>query len=394
MAGLLSSSLALVGYALLVWQGSAQSGVRLLAPLGEAPSFSVLIAGLDVEYCAWATPRAPARRCKAGETTPLVDGKQTDTLILADFFKTDVRLLSIPRDTWLPTLGRKINASYKVGGPEQLKTDLESLLGKRIDYYAVVRTEYVETLIDAVGGLDVTVPKGQKVDFTDRAAGVDFHLKEGSHSLGGRDGVLYLRVRKGFGDDYGRMDRQKSAIGQLLNKIRSAKGLSALPRLLSTFGSGVESNANLSLLEAMRPHLSSYRLDAATLPTQEISGFTGLALDREAYSKLENPEAALQTPLENVVVRIVNASGVEGLGRKLRTYLERRGFKIAEVESGDKSNESSQVITRTELAAANQYASFLGLSRLQALRFPVNAGEVMIYLGVDAGERFAALMTL
>jgi len=394
VAGLLVSSLALVGYALLGWQGSAQSGVRLLAPLGEAPSFSVLIAGLDVEYCAWATPRAPARRCKPGETTTLVDGNHTDTLILADFTKTQVRLLSIPRDTWLPRAGRKINASYKVGGPERLKTDLESLLGKRIDYYAVVHTEYVETVIDAVGGLDVTVPKGQKVDFTDRAAGIDFHLAEGQHHLSGRDGVLFLRVRKGFGDDYGRMDRQKSAIGQLLNKIRTPQGLGALPGLLKNFGSGVETNANLSLLEAMRPHLANYRLDGATVPTQEIPGSTGLAVNREALSKLENPDRALQTPLENVSVKIVNASGVEGLGRKLQSYLERRGFAQISVESGDKSGEPSQVITRTELAAAERYASLLGLSRLQALRQPVGTGEVMIYLGADAGERFAALQSL
>jgi polyisoprenyl-teichoic acid--peptidoglycan teichoic acid transferase len=395
VASLMVATLSVSGYALLTQQGKLLRTPTVPTVVGEAPSFGVLLAGLDVSYCAWADSHTPARRCAKGEKSKIDEGDRTDTLIFIDFSGTQVQLLSLPRDTQVPDQRRKINASYKLGGVDQMVSDVERLLGKRIDYYAVVHTEYVEQVIDALGGLDVTIPVGQRVDFTDKAAGIDFHLEPGSQVLHGPDAVLYLRVRKGFGDDYGRMDRQKVAIAQLLSKLRSSAGLQVLPTLLSGFTEGVETNADPNLLSAMVPHLSSYQLKMATLPTLEVSGTSYLALDTTAFSAMQNPTDPSQNPpTQGVSFRLVDASGVTDLGSRMAQYLQTRGFNITKLETREASKEQSQVITRNRTQAAERLANFLGLSRFDALRVPVASGEVLIYLGEDAAKRFAALQQL
>lgn len=399
VASLMVATLSVSGYTLLTQQGKQPRTPTVLSVMGQAPSFGVLLAGLDVSYCAWADSHTPARRCAKGERSKIDAGERTDTLIFIDFSTTRVQLLSLPRDTQVPDQRRKINASYKLGGPNQMVNDVESLLGKRIDYYAVVHTEYVEQVIDALGGLDVTIPPSQKVDFTDKAAGINFHLEPGTHLLRGPDAVLYLRVRKGFGDDYGRMDRQKVAIAQLLSKLRSSRGLQVLPTLLSNFESGVETNADPSLLSEMVPHLSAYRLKMATLPTLEIPGTSYLGLDTKAFTQMQNEADPTQNPVPNStaragVVRVVDASGVADLGNRMVQYLRTRGFKIFKLETREASTEQSQVITRNRTKDAERLANFLGLSHFDGLRVPVASGEVLIYLGQDSAKRFAALQQI
>ena len=56
-----------------------------------------------------------------------------------------------------------------------------------------------------------------------------------------------------------------------------------------------------------------------------------------------------------------------------------------------RNNETSQVITGPDVAAAEQLADTLNLPRLQGERFPVAAGEVGILLGADAAQDLGAL---
>jgi LCP family protein required for cell wall assembly len=390
--GLSLAALTLGGLAVLSAPGSAGQAAL---PASGPPHFTLLLAGRDIVYCYYRTP------CRDQEQrTGLLQPPNTDTLMLIQVDGTRVSVLNIPRDTNVgafdPARGwaeQKVNSRYWSGGPQALTQAVETITGERVDAYMVVRTDYVARVIDALGGLDVTVPAGG-IEWVDQAAGVDLRLPAGNRRLDGEQAVLYLRVRKGFGDDYGRIDHQKQALTQLAGRLRSPQGLAALPTILGGVGNGVETNADPGWLPALLPSLPNLKLSFATLPTTPIPGTFNLAVDREALARVwGNVPVPVSAELPDVAVRIMDASGAN-LGPALERALRTLGYARVTVQTAPASGEASQVFTGQDVAAAGQLADTLGLARLQGERFPVTAGEVGILLGADARQSLAALGAL
>ena len=390
--GLSVAALTLSGLAVISRAGGAGAATAL--PGGQAPTFSVLIAGRDISYCYYRQP------CKdQNQRTGLIQTPNTDTLMLVQVSGPEVHVLNIPRDTNVgdldPSRGlaeQKVNGRYWEGGPDALVSAVETITGERVDSYVVVRSDYVERVIDALGGLDVTVPGGG-IEWVDQAAGVNLKLAPGDHHLGGREGVLFLRVRKGFGDDYGRIDHQKQALAQLAGRLRSAQGLAALPVILGGVGDGVDTNADPNLLLSVRPYLSQMKLAFATLPTDPIPGTFNLAVNRERLSGIWGKGATPDSTLPDVQVSVMDASG-QGFGAPLARALNALGYPRVSVSISPASREPSQVFTQQDVAQAGVLADALDLPRLQGERFPVAAGEVGILLGTDALTHLTALQRL
>ncbi|MFC4638064.1 LCP family protein [Deinococcus hohokamensis] len=388
--GLSVAALTLGGLALV----SGAGGSALGASGGAAPQFTVLVAGRDIVYCYYRQP------CKdQNQRTGLAQPPNTDTVMLVKVSGSAVKVLSIPRDTnvgpYDPSRSKaeqKINSQYFRGGPEALLRAAETITGEHVDSYVIVRTDYVERVIDALGGLDVTVPEGG-IEWVDQAAGVNLKLSPGEHHLGGKDGVLFLRVRKGFGDDYGRMDHQKQALTQLAARLRSAQGLAALPTILGGIGDGVETNLDPGLLAALQPSLGRLKLSFATLPTDTIPGTFNLAVNPKRLAQVWGEAPVSPAQGQGAAVLVVDASGA-ALGPALAQALRAAGYPQVQVQSAPVSREPSQVFTGDAVAEANELAEALGLPRLQGERFPVRSGEVGIVLGTDAREALAALRAL
>ncbi len=162
-----------------------------------------------------------------------------------------VKLLSVMRDSLVPiqydgkTRYRKINSAYSLGGPELAIKTLNQAFGLDISEYATVNFSGMSQIIDAVGGIDVTLADGEldtyiyeygkrvNVGFNGLVAeqckymGIAsdgyFIRKGGTYHLNGVQAVAYARIRHaanidGTNDDYGRTDRQRYVMEQLFNR--------------------------------------------------------------------------------------------------------------------------------------------------------------------------------
>ena len=400
LSSLTLSSLALGGYALLSAPGGEARRVMAMAA-GDAPHLTLLLAGRDIVYCAPYTP------CKDQDAREVWQPPNTDSIMLVKVVGTQVNVLAIPRDTnvgpYDPRKGvaaQKVNSQDWTGGLAGLISAAEQISGERVDYGVVVRTDYVARVIEALGGLDVTVedapaygkPGQRGIQFDDNAANLHVHLSPGPHHLSGEQAVAYLRMRKGVGDDYGRIDHQKQAIDQLVSRLRTPAGLArALPVILGGLGDGVDTNADAGLVQQLAPFVSQFRLNFATLPTTEIRGTFNLAPDQQALARIWGRQA--QPPAGNapaLVVRVRDASG-SGMGPRFVRALRLAGYSEVRLETVPPSKEPTQVFTQTEVGAAESLAELMNVSRLQGVRFPVESGEVGVLLGEDARTLYAAL---
>lgn len=92
------------------------------------------------------------------------DVGRTDTMIVATVNpkNSQIKLVSIPRDTYVEIVGRskkdKINHAYAFGGASMSIATVEKLLDIPIDYYVEMNLKGLKELVDAVGGIEVNNP--------------------------------------------------------------------------------------------------------------------------------------------------------------------------------------------------------------------------------------------
>ncbi|MFB9251829.1 LCP family protein [Sphaerisporangium melleum] len=101
-------------------------------------------------------------------------------------------------------------------GPETLKETIGYTLGLDIDWYALVNMWGLARIIDALGGLTLTVPTD--VVFGKYNEGL---VKAGTRRLRGADAMWFARSRTNS-DDYTRMGRQRCVLDALLQQADPA----------------------------------------------------------------------------------------------------------------------------------------------------------------------------
>jgi LCP family protein required for cell wall assembly len=194
----------------------------------------------------------------------------TDTMIVAslDPVGWTISMASIPRDLIdVPlgngdTYGPKINSLYGYAdrhpdlfprGPERTLQDaIGALLGIPIHYYARLDFDGFIDIIDAVGGVDVTVKRGFSDPRYD-GVGLDgrgFSIEAGRHHLAGAEALAYARVRMADGEtDFTRADRQQQILVALKERLTSAGSVFwSLPDLLDAVGDTVRTDVPVDRL--------------------------------------------------------------------------------------------------------------------------------------------------
>lgn len=184
----------------------------------------------------------------------------TDTLILASYSHTrsEITLISIPRDLWLPSLKTKINTTYYYGqrkspggGIILSKSAISEVTGVPIHYAAVVDFQTFKEAIDLIGGIEVNVGNsftderypiaGRENDtcsgdisYSCRYEKISF--SKGPNQFDGETALKYVRSRHSTdlatGTDYSRSVRQKEVLSGIKNKLISSETLKN-PKMIS-----------------------------------------------------------------------------------------------------------------------------------------------------------------
>ncbi|MEB3204698.1 MAG: LCP family protein [Candidatus Sericytochromatia bacterium] len=153
-----------------------------------------------------------------------------DTLLLLRRGPSGIRVLAIPRDTWLAPLGTKANGATWRLPPRAARLALGRAIGVRIDGHVVLTMESVQRAVDLMGGIEANVP--HPLHDADRTAGWEIDLPAGRQHMDGRRAVQWLRYR-GQGSDLDRMRRLAALAPQLVRGVPGPSGLLTWARRLA-----------------------------------------------------------------------------------------------------------------------------------------------------------------
>lgn len=208
-----------------------------------------------------------------GPNTLPFSGVRSDTMIIlnVDTRGKSVNAVSIPRDSKVYIAEghgvQKINAAYALGGIDLTKKTIEETLGIKIHNYIIVNAEGVRQLIDAIGGVPIYIDQRMKYD--DYSAKLHINFDKGDYVLNGAEAEEYLRFRKDFLGDIGRVHRQQKFIKALMEKVKSPDTLKKIPEVLKIASLYTRTDLNLyqmSQYAALARDIDLNKVEFVTLP--------------------------------------------------------------------------------------------------------------------------------
>ena len=186
------------------------------------------------------------------------ENSRSDVIMLLSIERKtrSLSLLSIPRDLWanIPNYGwHRINAAYFFGeyyennGPDLARRTVESVFGVPVHAVAVVDFTGFTALIDAFGGVDLTVAKtlvDNQYPTTDYGY-TRIVIPAGRQHMDGETALIYARTRHPD-NDFKRMGRQQNLITSARSDLFSDEMIVMFPLLLKRFNEIIETDLTLA----------------------------------------------------------------------------------------------------------------------------------------------------
>ena len=185
-----------------------------------------------------------------------------------------ILLTSVPRDFYVTTACDAADGCMEgqldkithtgIHGTNTTKRTVEKLLGIEINYTFKVGFDTVTDIVDAVGGIDVTVAPGYAVDHFLNLGGFSVH--DGVNHLNGEQALAYARERYAYSEgDRQRTKNQQQVLMGIVDKITS-------PAIVTN---------NASIMDSMSNTFST------TMSSQEISDLIKYQLNKNPKWKME-----------------------------------------------------------------------------------------------------------
>lgn len=257
IAGLLVTVLAVGGYVVYGLYNKADAALASVTKTGSDAKVTDLLTPepLDGE----STGRVNILIAGNSADDPGHGGAQlTDSIMVASYELSTKKLtlISVPRDLWVDYNGSymKINAVYPQGGMDGLQSVVEQVTGMTINHQVLINYAAFKQMIDAVGGIDVTIDSSDPRGIYDPMIG--FQIANGVQHLDGTQALLLARSRNdptydgrvAYGLPNGDFDRQmyqRKILQALLTKLTTATNLvnpTTLPEILDSFTGNVTTN--------------------------------------------------------------------------------------------------------------------------------------------------------
>lgn len=301
-------------------------------------------------------------------------GELTDSIMVLslDTNKKTAMMLSIPRDMWVTIPGHghaKINAAYTYGGMDTLASIVENDLDVPIHYKALVNYSAFRDLVNAVGGITITVDSTDKrgiydpnIDYTSRNCCALAKYPNGPVTLNGKQALNLARARgdpNAYGIPYGydkgdftRTEYQRKMLVAIGQKASSASVLTnpvKISNLLSAVGNNVTTDLNLNEIQTLASYgkdidlakIDSYNINylkgenttmlanytspdgqSTLIPAAGVDNYTAIA---EQIKKIMTA-TPVQKEAANVVV--LNAADTAGLAKQEGAKLETEGMVV------------------------------------------------------------------
>lgn len=371
---------------------------------------SFLLAGRDVDYIVNHTEPVYS------QSGAIIDwqwdgystmGIRTDTILYVSVRGSDISLIAIPRDLFLEDGYRKINAVWQKDGPEGLMREVSAVLDVPIDYYAIIKLDIFENLVDALGGVTIDVP--YRMLYHDNAGGLHIDFQPGPQEMSGADAAKFVRYRNLLRGDIDRIDNIKRLAYAMLERVKelNVRAVTVLPGVIDTFFSDVETNATLSVIRDLTARLPNLAITTtATLPIASEESRPGLG-SIVTYDPVEVNRFMAATfggrardfaEAPDVTLLVTDRSGVPGVADWYVERLVKYGVPEAAIlvrEGAEPDPTPTRLLSTLESwGEADFFAELLNVGKQQVDRFDTyqrQRYQVELVLGADAETRTARI---
>ena len=401
---------------------------------GRSP-LNVLVIGSD--------GRNNAADCKIGGDCGPGQNADVEMVVHLSADRSNATVMSIPRDTivTLPhctdtannTSGGGFRSTINTSlqwGPSCTVTAVHDLTGLTIDHFVMVDFVGVETMSNALGGVQVCV--SNKMYDPDS----QLRLNQGNNMVEGASALAFVRTRHGFydGSDLGREKAQHYFLGAMIREVRANMNLADFTTLYKvadaatkalTVDDGLAGVTGLQGLAITMNRVPTDRISFVTMPWNLDPGNQSHVVPAqpsadEMFQNIQNdvsysggssttsksaappPSAAkattqaAQAPQQQapasptvavdkaaVHVQVFNGSGVSGRASTIKDALVNDGFSLASVGGNASSAATTKIYypsTRSDSAAT--VANALGLPTSVLVESNSYSGVTLV-LGAD-----------
>ncbi|MBD2136421.1 LCP family protein [Anabaena sp. FACHB-1237] len=330
----------------------------------------------------------------------------SDVMLLIKFDPDTKKIvmLSIPRDTRAEIEGfgaKKINAANVDGGPALTAKTVSNLLGGvAIDRYVRINVLGVSKLIEALGGVNVYVPKDMK--YRDDSQHLYINLKAGQQHLNGEQALQLLRYRHDELGDIGRIQRQQMVIRALIEQTLNPNTLTRLTEILNVVKENVDTNLSVEELAALlgfgskinRSNMQMLMLPGRFSENGEFKASYWIPKERD-IAKLMSLHFGVQSNvleeekiqnLSNLKVAIQDSTGSErSKMRPLIRSLEKAGYTNIFISKpwGQPLDVTHIVAQQGDADSAESLRNILGFGEVRVESTGNIASDISIQLGKD-----------
>lgn len=341
-------------------------------------------------------------------------GGNSDTMLLVRLYPDThkINILSIPRDTLvqMPGIGiDKINDANVRGGAKLAAETVSRLLSDiPIDRYVRLDTEGFIHLIDALGGVEVTIPK--PMHYVDETQHLYINFKAGQQKLNGQHLQEYVRFRHDELGDIGRVQRQQVVLRAILNSLLQPSTLGQLPQILQVVKDNVDTDLSIGEMLAIAqilPHTDRQHINMVMLPgrfsekneyslSYWIKNPQATAAILASYFDVPNYQVQTVTVSPNIKpfrIAILNATGRKGQAAKALAFLKKQGFSNIYISSHEVDSVTipvlqTQIVAQTgNLKAAETVKNAMGLGQVQVASTGDIWSDVTVVVGTDLAAK-------